>query len=370
MIGDFIFTNVSFGRDTDFDRGMKILKEVRGWAARGVRAGASARCPRLHLLPPRHHPPPQDPSHTLYFYYAYRRYWDRLRFGTVGGSEFQGGFPTVPFNAGHYRAASDFISRNFGAAPLTVFHWRSEHVDEDMLEPCSVQLAEMLAGFTFPATPSGAHALLLSDMAAPNHQHILWHTYLGARLKFQVRQGEVGARGPAGAKRRHPRIRPTATHPHPHPPQNNAMKNMIEGANLLKYDVTHNDTDTGVLMIRDFLFASVFADQYITCQVRAPGRGRGRAHRREQSAGGPAPSTLDPPTHLCPPPPPPLQGDFLNDCQGCFRSNSNFVIKIMNARRKFGRSNVERWWQMSQADLPTVKLPPIDAKLAVHNARR
>ena len=42
----------------------------------------------------------------------------------------------------------------------------------------------------------------------------------------------------------------------------------------------------------------------------------------------------------------------------------------MNARRKFGRSNVERWWQMSQADLPTVKLPPIDAKLAVHNARR
>ena len=45
------------------------------------------------------------------------------------------------------------------------------------------------------------------------------------------------------------------------------MKNLID-TGMLKYDVSHNDTDTGVLMIRDFLFATVFADQYITCQVR------------------------------------------------------------------------------------------------------
>jgi hypothetical protein len=82
-----------------------------------------------------------------------------------------------------------------------------------------------------------------------------------------------------------------------------------------------------MLMIRDFIFASVFGDQYITCQ-----------------------------------------GDFLNDCQGCFRSNSNFVKRIMDSRRRFGRGSMDRWWQLAQRDLPTAKLPRIDPKLAINNA--
>ena len=65
------------------------------------------------------------------------------------------------------------------------------------------------------------------------------------------------------------------------------MAVMTGPAGLLKYDVTHNATDTGVLMIRDFLFG-VYADQYITCQ-----------------------------------------GDFHDDCMGCFRSNSNFVARCV-----------------------------------------
>lgn len=120
-----------------------------------------------------------------------------------------------------------------------------------------------------------------------------WHTYVGAKL----------------------------TH------QNGAMRVMTSDGQLIKYDVTHNDTDTGVLMIRDFLFATVFGDQYVTCQ-----------------------------------------GDFLNDCQGCFRSNSNFVKRIMDSRRRFGRPNHERWWRLAQSDLPTAKLAAIDPKAAVNNA--
>jgi hypothetical protein len=142
IIGDFVFTKIEYGRGTDFDKQLTTLKD--------------------------------DSSTTLFFYYAYRRYWDKLRFGRVGGSEFGPGYPNVPFNAGHLRAAKDYIEANFGSGqPLTVFHWRSEHVDEAMLEPCAGQLAEMLGGLKWPSTPSGARALLLSDMAAPNHRHIL-----------------------------------------------------------------------------------------------------------------------------------------------------------------------------------------------------
>ena len=100
-------------------------------------------------------------------------------------------FPTRT-RAGHYRAASDFIAANFGAdTPITVFHWRSEHVDEDMLEPCAVQLAELLDTIKWPTTPTGARGLLLSDMAAPNHQHILVRAPC-ARARWKGRGGGGG----------------------------------------------------------------------------------------------------------------------------------------------------------------------------------
>lgn len=84
----------------------------------------------------------------------------------------------------------------------------------------------------------------MSDMPSPNNHHIIWHTYVESN-----RGGRHGAMevmvGPSGR--------------------------------MLKYDAAHNNSDTGILMIRDFLFG-VYADQYITCQ-----------------------------------------GDFHDDCLGCFR---------------------------------------------------
>ena len=114
----------------------------------------------------------------------------------------------------------------------------------------------------------------MSDMPAPNNDHIIWHTYVGSN---------VGGR-------------------------HGAMAVMIKDAKLLKYDVSHNHTDTGVLMIRDFLFG-VYADQYITCQ-----------------------------------------GDFHEDCLGCFRSNSNFVARIMQTRQHLGRQSIDKWWRIGQHD--------------------
>ena len=80
------------------------------------------------------------------------------------------------------------------------------------------------------------------------------------------------------------------------------------------------------IFFADFLFASVFGDQYITCQ-----------------------------------------GDFLNDCAGCFRSNSNFVKRIMDSRRNFGRPSHDRWCKIAQSDIPTVRLSPVDSKKAINN---
>ena len=112
-----------------------------------------------------------------------------------------------------------FIRRNFGTSPMTVFHWRSEHVDESMLVrdnktmkllsgpkraracwwisncysheliepsppcpfpslcplqvPCAKDLAQIVNKFNWPATPGGYKALLMSDMPAPNNWHIM-----------------------------------------------------------------------------------------------------------------------------------------------------------------------------------------------------
>jgi hypothetical protein len=162
-------------------------------------------------------------------------------------------------------------------APTYVLHWRSEHVDEEMLEPCAVALDKMLDGLAWPATPSGYRGLLLSDMPAPNNNAVLWHTYVGAKLRYQ----------------------------------HAAMSVMIDGARFLKYDSLHNGTDTGVLMIRDFLLAQM-ADGYVTCQ-----------------------------------------GDFVNDCRSCWRSASNFIGRIMDTRRARGKPVHDKVWALRQADLPT-----------------
>lgn len=79
----------------------------------------------------------------------------------------------VPFHPGHHRAVQHFIRTHFGTAPLTVFHWRSEHVDESMLVPCAHDLAGVVSQFDWPATPSGYRGLLMSDMPAPNNNHIM-----------------------------------------------------------------------------------------------------------------------------------------------------------------------------------------------------
>lgn len=88
----------------------------------------------------------------------------------------------LPFHPGHHRAVQHFIKQHFGSSPLTVFHWRSEHVDESMLVPCSQDLAGIIGKFEWPGTPSGYRGILMSDMPAPNNNHIMvrahphsWH---------------------------------------------------------------------------------------------------------------------------------------------------------------------------------------------------
>ena len=232
-IGDFRIMNFSFGREGTPDKMRDRLRK--------------------------------DTDTTIMFFYAYRRYFN-------GGN-----IPNVPFNPGHIKAARNFLDATFGTAPLAVFHWRSEHVDEEMLEPCAHTLGKLFDGLSWPETPSGYRALLMSDMPAPNNNAILWHTYVGAKIRFQ----------------------------------HAAMQVMLDEGKMVKYDYVHNATDTGVLMIRDFLFAQM-ADAYYTCQ-----------------------------------------GTFLDDCHGCFRSASNFVGRIMNTRREKGLPVHDKIWALTQKDLPT-----------------
>ena len=111
-----------------------------------------------------------DPQHTIMIYGYYRHYYSTRA------------FPLVPFNRGHYIAAEAFKQKYFGSAPMTAFHWRSEHVDEDILLPCAESIIAVMNRVEWPKTPSGYRGLLLSDMPAPGGQ-IMWHTYVGSNNK-------------------------------------------------------------------------------------------------------------------------------------------------------------------------------------------
>ena len=234
-----------------------------------------------------------DASTTLFYFGYYRGYFPSPRRGH-----------NVPFHPGHHRAVQAWIRAHFGTAPLTALHWRSEHVDADMLEPCAEQLAGVLDALAWPPTPSGARGVLLADMPAPNNVHLMWHTYESsndtsrhgamATLMRGAGGGEGGAGGGGGG----------------------GGSGGGGGGRLLKYDEVHNNTDTGVLMIRDFLIG-VYADSYITCQ-----------------------------------------GDFVEDCNGCFRSNSNFVQRLMAVRKEHERSSHQRWFAIDQRDVPRAPLGP------------
>jgi hypothetical protein len=43
---------------------------------------------------------------------------------------------------------------------------------------------------------------------------------------------------------------------------------------------------------------------------------------------------------------------MIMDCRGCFRSLSNFVVRIVAARTELGKPSFERWFNVSQALLP------------------
>ena len=94
-----------------------------------------------------------------------------------------------------------------------------------------------------------------------------------------------------------------------------AMDVMMRDARLLKYDSLYNDTDTGVLMIRDFLIG-LYADQYITCQ-----------------------------------------GDFIEECLGCFRSNSNFIVRLVSERRRYLKRFMMNWFKTGANDQPNSAEP-------------
>ena len=84
---------------------------------------------------------------------------------------------------------------------------------------------------------------------------------------------------------------------------------MLVKAGLVKYDADHPRLDAGVLSIRDFLLATQAA-WLVTCRGKSGG-----------------------------------------ECRGCFRANSYFTKKIVDARRDAGRPSLTAWFSVTAADL-------------------
>jgi hypothetical protein len=204
-----------------------------------------------------------DPAETL-FYHSYYR----LHFHDADT------FPNVVFHPGHYLAVEQFKRDLFGKdSKLYVFQWRTEHVAYNALVPCAKILSSIVSKLKLEKGPSGFHAVLVSDMPAPNNPNQLWHTYEGGSNRFRHEAVDV-----------------------------------MFDSGLIKYDFYHNNTDNGVLMIRDFILTQT-AHEYATCF-----------------------------------------GDFVEKCHGCFRSLSNFVERIFNSRRRQGKSVNLDWFEVKKND--------------------
>ena len=79
---------------------------------------------------------------------------------------------------------------------------------------------------------------------------------------------------------------------------------------LAKYDEDHSGTDSGVLSIRDWLLA-VESRAYVTCH-----------------------------------------GDSVSSqCAKCFRANSKFIRRILEAREKSGRPSFRDWFAVKSDDV-------------------
>ena len=104
---------------------------------------------------------------------------------------------------------------------------------------------------------------------------------------------------------------------------------LLQRVGLAKYDADHPRLDSGVLSIRDFILATE-ADWLVTC------RGKSAA-----------------------------------DCRGCFRANSYFTKKIVEARTAAGRRSITNWFAVSagdfvvaDADGPVISAPALAAAAA------
>jgi hypothetical protein len=88
-----------------------------------------------------------------------------------------------------------------------------------------------------------------------------------------------------------------------------ALRALLAGTRLAKYDASHPRLDSGVLAIRDFILGAR-ADVLVTC------RGRGA-----------------------------------RECRHCFRANSFFTKKLLDTREAEGRPSITNWFSVSPGQL-------------------
>jgi hypothetical protein len=214
---------------------------------------------------------PEDAVKMLYdsqdktvFVFSYWRWW----FKHPNYYKF-----SAPFNDIHWAAAREFVLSHFGASPFVVFQYRSETVPDQNLIPCSHDMAA--AAKRLPqVNPNHSLALLVSDLSAPNNQRPLWNDYVGGN---------------------------DAT-------RHTAVKPLLE-AGFVKYDVSHPNTDNGVLALRDYIFTQM-SPFYVACT-----------------------------------------GDFDRDCHACFRTGSNFVSRVQADRERRGMHTFKLWFNVKPGEM-------------------
>ena len=208
------------------------------------------------------------------------------------------------------------------------FQWRTEEVPEERLPGCASRLTkaarvlmDAIATPTSvpvialtadssrrkPADNRPSHrGVLISDLPGPSNPCRMWRTYRLSQPRSQAAQGSTVDVGRAAAAAAMTTTAPNRTTEADSQVRRKAVARLMH-AGLAKYDEDHPMVDAGVLSIRDWLLATS-AETYVTCS---------------QSAAA---------------------------CGNCFRAQSKFVRRILEARARAGRRRVVEWISTTRMD--------------------
>ena len=267
---------------------------------------------------------------------------------------------TPRFNDIHAAAVDAWVAERLGGpdAPSSyaAFQWRSETVGEELLVPCAEKMARAAApvidairprraagaaansvgdgvggedGAAADADASGASApsaplnaprppggVLVADIPSDGNPCKMWREYYGVNRGMDAVSAGAGLTltppGGADANGAGAEISPARR----------ALRRLT-AAGLVKYDADHPGIDSGVLSIRDWLLASR-ARWYVTCM-----------------------------------------GDDAK-CKGCFRKDSKFVARVVQARRVAKMSSFTRWFDLTPKGLFSLAAGAPDGWAAAH----